>query len=192
MRRKVRLGWGDQVGGFRHPDFRNIFLCSGTSKTVCYHHVSDCKVPYHRYRDRSSSRFRMYATGSGAADTTCSPGPECDRAVPPIPVASQNGINLAYELELVPADGKAPVVDKVEVLDPATGKILYTADDGLLAALYHPATVPPPTATELQDGTGKLRLPRVSLWFVVSPGAVPDRLSHRLTLNRTAAGMPRS
>jgi len=109
---------------------------------------------------------------------------------PPIPVASQNGINLAYELELVPADGKAPVVDKVEVLDPATGKILYTADDGLLAALYHPATVPPPTATELQDGTGKLRLPRVSLWFVVSPGAVPDRLSHRLTLNRTAAGMP--
>ena len=109
---------------------------------------------------------------------------------PPIPVASQNGINLAYELELVPADGKAPVVDKVEVLDPATGKILYTADGDLLAALYHPANVPPPTASELWNGTGKLSLPRVSLWFVVSPGTVPDRLSHRLTLNRTAAGMP--
>ncbi len=111
---------------------------------------------------------------------------------PPIPVASQNGINLAYELELVPADGKAPVVDKVEVLDPATGKILYTADGDLLAALYHPATVPPPTPAELQNGTGKLSLPRVSLWFVVSSGAVPDRLSHRLTLNRTAAGLPPS
>jgi len=108
---------------------------------------------------------------------------------PPIPVASQNGINLAYELELVPADGKAPVLDKVEVLDPATGKILYTADGDLLAALYHPANVPPPTVSELWNGTGKLSLPRVSLWFVVSPGTVPDRLSHRLTLNRTAAGL---
>jgi hypothetical protein len=108
---------------------------------------------------------------------------------PPVPVPSQNGINLAYELELVPADGQAPVVDKVEVLDPATGKILYTADGELLAALYHPADVPPPTPAERQNGTGKLALPRVSLWFVVSPDAVPDRLSHRLTLNRTAAGL---
>ena len=109
---------------------------------------------------------------------------------PPIPVPSRNGINLAYELELVPADGQAPVVDKVEVLDVATGKVLYTADGGLLAALYHPADVPPPTPAERQNGTGKLSLSRVSLWFVVNPGAVPDRLSHRLTLNRTAAGLP--
>ncbi len=109
---------------------------------------------------------------------------------PPIPVASQNGINLAYELELVPAAGQVPVVEKVEVLDPATGKILYTADGELLAALYHPADIPPPTPAELWNGTGKLSLPRVSLWFVVSPDTVPDRLSHRLTLNRTAAGLP--
>ena len=108
----------------------------------------------------------------------------------PIPVPSQNGINLAYELELMPADGMAPVVDKVEVLDPATGKILYTADGELLAALYHPASVPPPASAEIQNGTGKLSLPRVSLWFGVNPGAVPDRLSHRLTLNRTATGLP--
>ncbi|MDO9033758.1 MAG: M23 family metallopeptidase, partial [Methanoregula sp.] len=107
----------------------------------------------------------------------------------PVPVPSQNGINLAYELELVPAKGQVPVVEKVEVLNPATGKILYTAEGELLSALYHPASVPPPTASELRDGTGKLSLPRVSLWFVVSPDAVPDRLSHRLTLNRTAAGL---
>ena len=107
----------------------------------------------------------------------------------PIPVSSQNGINLAYELELVPADGRSSVVDKVEVLNPATGKILYSADGGLLSALYHPAAVPPPTASELQSGTGKVPLTRISIWFVVSPDAVPDRLVHRLTLNRTAAGL---
>jgi hypothetical protein len=109
---------------------------------------------------------------------------------PPIPVSSQNGINLAYELELVPAKGYVPVVEKVEVLNPATGKILYTADGELLSALYQPASVPPPTASELRNGTGKLSLPRIPLWFVVSPDAVPDRLSHRLTLNRTASGLP--
>ena len=110
----------------------------------------------------------------------------------PIPVPSQNGINLAYELELMPADGQIPVVDKVEVLNPATGKVLYSADGELLAALYHPASVPPPTVAELRNGTGKLSQPRVSLWFVVSPDTVPDRLSHRLTLNQTAAGLPPS
>jgi hypothetical protein len=111
---------------------------------------------------------------------------------PPVPVPSRNGINLAYELELVPAGGQVPVVEKVEVLDAATGKTLYTADGELLAALYHPADIPPPTQAERQNGTGKLALPRVSLWFVVSPGAVPDRLAHRLTLNRTGAGLPLS
>jgi hypothetical protein len=109
---------------------------------------------------------------------------------PPIPVPSRNGINLAYELELVPAAGQVPVVERVEVLDVATGTILYAADGELLAALYHPADIPPPAPAERQNGTGKLALPRVSLWFVVSPAAVPDRLAHRLTLNRTAAGLP--
>jgi hypothetical protein len=118
--------------------------------------------------------------------------PAVNMTVPfaPIPVPSQDGVNLAYELELIPAGVPVPAVEKVEVIDPATGKILYTADGGLLAALYHPADVPPPTASELRNGTGKLPQIRVSLWLVVSPDAVPDRLSHRLTLNRTAAGLP--
>ena len=118
--------------------------------------------------------------------------PAVNMTVPfaPIPVPSQDGVNLAYELELVPAGDPVPAVEKVEVIDPATGKILYAAEGGLLAALYHPASVPPPTASEIQNGTGKLPLPRVSLWLVVSPDAVPDRLSHRITLNRTAAGLP--
>ena len=126
-----------------------------------------------------------------AVQQTATAVPPVNISVPfaPIPVPSQNGVNLAYELELVPADGQVPLVEKVEVLDPATGKVLYTEDGELLAALYHPANVPPPTPAEIQNGTGKLPLPRVSLWFVVSPGAVPDRLSHRLTLNRTAAGL---
>lgn len=109
---------------------------------------------------------------------------------PPVPVPSQDGVNLAYELELSPAGDTAFVPEKVEVLNPATGKILFTADGALLSALYHPAAIPPPTPAELQAGTGKVPQPRISIWFVVSPDAVPDRLSHRLILNRSAAGLP--
>jgi murein DD-endopeptidase MepM/ murein hydrolase activator NlpD len=108
----------------------------------------------------------------------------------PVPVPSTDGVNLAYELELSAADAAALVPEKAEVLDAASGTILYTADGELLAALYHPAAVPPPTATELRDGTGKVPVPRLSLWVVVAPGAVPDRLTHRITLNRSAAGLP--
>lgn len=32
-------------------------------------------------------------------------------------------------------------------------------------------------------------MPRVSVWFTVSPDAVPDRLVHRLTLNRASSGL---
>jgi hypothetical protein len=110
--------------------------------------------------------------------------------VAPVPVASQDGINLAYELELSPADGQSPVLDRAEVLDPATGRVLLTLDGDMLDALYHPASVPPPTPDELRNGTGKVPLPRISIWLVVSPDAVPDQLTHRLTLNRSAAGLP--
>jgi hypothetical protein len=107
----------------------------------------------------------------------------------PIPVASTDGINLAYELELKAANDMTLTPEKVEVIDPATGTTLYTADGELLAALYHPADIPPPTPAELQNGTGKVPVPRISIWFVVSPGSVPDKLVHRLTLNRTATGL---
>lgn len=108
----------------------------------------------------------------------------------PVPVESTDGVNIAYELELKNAENTTLVPEQLEVLDPATGKVLYTEDRGLLASLYHPAAVPPPTYAELQNGTPKLPLPRISIWFVVSPGAVPDRLTHRLVLNRTANGLP--
>lgn len=107
----------------------------------------------------------------------------------PIPVTSQEGENLAYELELVPAGNETLVPERVEVLDQATGTVLYTAESEVLAALYRPASVPPPTADELRNGTSKLTNPRISLWFVASPDAVPDRLIHRVTLNRSAAGL---
>jgi hypothetical protein len=118
--------------------------------------------------------------------------PAVNMTVPfaPIPVSSPEGVNLAYELELRPAGNQTIVPDKVEVIDPATGKILYSPDAEMLARLYHPASDPPPTADELRNGTGKVPVPRISLWFTVSPGAVPDRLVHRLTLNRTASGLP--
>jgi murein DD-endopeptidase len=107
----------------------------------------------------------------------------------PIPVTSQEGENLAYELELVPSGNVTLVPEKLEVLDPATGAVLYDADEDLLAELYHPASVPPPTAEELMNGTGKLVHPRISIWFRVSPDNVPDRLVHRVTLNRSAEGL---
>jgi hypothetical protein len=106
----------------------------------------------------------------------------------PVPVTSTDGVNIAYELEFHPADSQPLALDRVEVLDPATGKILYTSDRELLAVLYHPASIPPPTPAELRNGTGKISLPRVSLWFVVGPDGVPDRLTHRITLNRSASG----
>jgi len=143
-------------------------------------------------KDIRSSVLGYLKNGTSGVQQTSPAIPVLKMTVPfgPVPVSSQNGINIAYELELVPADGQLPVVEKVEVLDMTTGKTLFTADGELLTALYHPAAVPAPTAGELQTGTGKVPLPRVSLWFVVSPDAVPDRISHRVTLNRTAAGLP--
>ncbi len=107
----------------------------------------------------------------------------------PIPVTSQIGENIAYELELVPSGNVTLVPEKVEVLDPATNTVLYSAGEDLLAELYHPASVPPPTAEELMNGTGKLVYPRISIWFTVRPGDVPDRLVHRVTLNQSAEGL---
>jgi hypothetical protein len=108
----------------------------------------------------------------------------------PVPVASEEGMNLAYELELVSAPGHVPVPETVEVLDAATGTAIETLDGELLAALFHPAFVPPPTPDELRNGTGKVPVPRVSVWLVVSPDKVPDRLTHRVTFNRTADNLP--
>ncbi|MFA4860198.1 M23 family metallopeptidase [Methanoregula sp.] len=118
--------------------------------------------------------------------------PSLNMTVPfaPVPVPAASGTQIAYELELVPADGKVPVIDKVEALDPATGTVLFSADDDLLAAIYHPAAVPPPTPGELLNGTGKVPRPRISIWFDVKPGAMPDRLVHTITLNRSASGLP--
>ncbi len=106
----------------------------------------------------------------------------------PIPVPSRDGQNIAYELELVPAGNVTLVPEQVDVLDKATGAVLFCANGTLFAALYHPAAIPPPTAEELRNGTGKLSHPRISVWFTVDQGAVPDRLVHRVTLNRTADG----
>jgi murein DD-endopeptidase MepM/ murein hydrolase activator NlpD len=107
----------------------------------------------------------------------------------PIPVTSQEGENLAYELELVTAGNVTLVPEKVEVLDPVTNAVLYSAGEDVLAELYQPASVPPPTAEELMNGTGKLVYPRISIWFRVSPDNVPDRLVHRVTLNQSAEGL---
>jgi hypothetical protein len=109
---------------------------------------------------------------------------------PPVPVSSPDGVNIAYELELKPADNKPFTVEKAEVIDPATGKVLYAPDAALLAELFHPASDPLPTAEELKNGTGKVPVPRLSLWFTTAADAVPDRLVHRLTINRSAAGLP--
>jgi murein DD-endopeptidase MepM/ murein hydrolase activator NlpD len=105
---------------------------------------------------------------------------------PPVPVPSGDGVNIAYEINLDPLPDQP--VEKVVVKDGETGKILFTAEGEELSALYHPASVPPPAPAELQNGTGKLPRPRLSIWFVVSPGAVPSHITHEITLNRTANG----
>ncbi|MDI9633598.1 MAG: M23 family metallopeptidase [Methanolinea sp.] len=110
---------------------------------------------------------------------------------PPVPVGSMNGTNLAYELELRVPEGVTAVPQSVEVVDPATGKTLFAAEGDVLAALFHPASVPPPAESERENGTAKLTVPRISLWLVLPPGPVPDRLSHRVVLDVTpAAGAP--
>jgi hypothetical protein len=107
----------------------------------------------------------------------------------PIPVASIEGINIAYELELTPPEDMVLVPEMLEVIDQTTGDVIYSENRTLLDFLYHPAAVPPPTEYELQNGTDKLLLPRISIWFKVSPDAVPDTLVHRLTLNQTVNGL---
>ena len=110
--------------------------------------------------------------------------------VAPIPVASTDGVNIAYELELNTTGNIPLVLDKIEVIDPATGKTIYTPNVEVLKKTFQPATNPPPTAEEMMNGTLKLGIQRISIWFVVSPDAVPDKLIHRLTLNRTTSGLP--
>jgi hypothetical protein len=110
--------------------------------------------------------------------------------VAPIPVPSTEGVNLAYELELNAPEGMILAPEKIEVIDPATGKVIYTPDARVWARTWQPASNPPPTAEERRSGTLKLSIPRISVWFKVSPGAVPDKLVHRLTLNRSSSGLP--
>lgn len=110
--------------------------------------------------------------------------------VAPVPVASTDGINIAYELELRTPGDMTLVPEKIEVIDPATGKTIYTPDVHVFKRTWQPAASPPPTTEERMNGTLKLSVPRISIWFKVSPDAVPDKLIHRLTLNRSASGLP--
>jgi hypothetical protein len=133
---------------------------------------------------------RMHQPAGEPQKTTAEPVVTMTNPVAPIPVPSTNGINLAYELELTTPGGKTIVPESIEVIDAATGNVIYTPDAAVFAKTYQPASVPPPTAEERMNGTLKLSVPRISIWFKVSPDKVPDKLVHRLTLNRSAAGFP--
>jgi hypothetical protein len=104
----------------------------------------------------------------------------------PIPVESTDGVNIAYELEFSGMGNMSFVPEQVEVLDAKTGTVLYSPAATVLARTSHPAASPLPTAAEMQNGTAKLFKPRISVWFKVAPGSVPDGLTHRVTFNRTA------
>ncbi|MDD5143075.1 M23 family metallopeptidase [Methanoregula sp.] len=121
-----------------------------------------------------------------AAPTATTPSVTITVPFGPIPVESMNGVNIAYELEFSGMENMSFVPEKVEVIDAATGKVLYSPNASVLAKLSHRASVPPPTAAEMQNGTARITKPRISVWFVISPDAVPERLTHRVTLNRTA------
>jgi len=125
----------------------------------------------------------------GQQQTTETPSVTMTVPFGPIPVESTNGVNIAYELEFSGMEIMTFVPETVEVLDADTGNLLYSPNASVLSKTAFPASVPPPTEAELQNGTGKLPQPRISIWFVVSPGTVPDRLTNRVTFNRTAEGL---
>lgn len=131
------------------------------------------------------------ALSTGSPQQPAEVTPPVAIAVPfaPVPVESTDGVNIAYELEFAGTENMTFVPETVEVIDPATGNVVSTADSTLLSSTFHPASVPPPTQAELTDGTGKLPLPRINIWFRVGQDAVPDRLTHRVTLNRSSEGL---
>jgi murein DD-endopeptidase MepM/ murein hydrolase activator NlpD len=118
------------------------------------------------------------------------PAVKMTNTVAPVPVASTDGVNIAYELELKTTDGMALVPEKLEVIDTATGKTIYSPDVEVLKKTFQKASNPLPTGAEMMNGTLKVQVSRISIWFKVSADAVPDKLVHRLTLNRSASGLP--
>ena len=123
-----------------------------------------------------------------APQNTTTPEINLTIPVPPIPVASNEGINLAYELEISLPENQTFTPVKIEVIDPSAGKVIWSAEGDLLAQLYQPAFDPLPTAEEQINGTSKLSRPRISIWFTVGQDRVPDFLTHRITFCRAGTG----
>ena len=62
--------------------------------------------------------------------------------VAPVPVASTDGVNIAYELELKNYGDMILVPEKIDVIDPATGKTIYTPDAEVLKKTFHKGIQP--------------------------------------------------
>ena len=127
---------------------------------------------------------------AGNASAETAPGENITMTVPfgPVPVESTNGVNIAYELELNVTGKTTLVPEHLDVIDADTGNVIYTPSAGLLAESFLVAHAPIPP-DELVNGSLEPIVPRISVWFVVGNGSVPNRLVHRLTLNRTAEGL---
>ena len=110
-----------------------------------------------------------------AAQEQTSETPVIKLSVPfgPIPVASREGINIAYELELSSPENFPLYPDKVDVLDLASGKVLYTINSSLLASLYHPGLHP--SALEGRDAERHTQTPLTQDFYLVyrEPGCRP-------------------
>ena len=76
--------------------------------------------------------------------------------VAPVPVPSTDGVNIAYELELNGLKDTGFVPETIEVIDAATGKVIYTPDAKVWKRTWQPASNPSPTAEERMTGTLKL------------------------------------
>jgi uncharacterized membrane protein len=83
------------------------------------------------------------------------PAVKMTNPVAPVPVASTDGVNIAYELELEIPGNIILVPEKIEVIDPVTGKTIYTPNAEVFAKTFMPASNPPPTAEEMMSGTLK-------------------------------------
>ncbi len=89
------------------------------------------------------------------------PAPNITMIVPfgPIPVESMNGVNIAYELEFRGAGNMTVKPEKVEVIDAATGTVLYTPNASVLAKTSYPAVCPAADSVRIAERNVKTSLP---------------------------------
>ena len=69
------------------------------------------------------------------------------------PVKSNGVVNIAYEIDFSDFTKINYELTSIDVLDSVSKKVIFSYKDTLLTKMLKLASVPPPTAAELQSGT---------------------------------------